>query len=301
MIVEILPTPRGFSFDLTVRSHGWFDLEPFRFDRERRVLELPIVPEGEGAPPLVARVGAEGRSAIRVEWHGDGDVVSARRALLSVLRADEDLRPLYRLVAGDAERKWIAARRAGRLLRAPTAFEDLVKLVLTTNCSWAFTKKMVAALVDLRGRPAPLGRKAFPSPERLRRCDEAFFRERIRAGYRAPYLAALVKRVLAGEIDPESWRRSPLPTAELRKAILEAPGAGPYVAENLLKLVSRYDYLALDSWCRAQYRKLFAGGRRVSDAAIARRYRGFGEWRGLVLWLDLTRPWHEEPRDPIWS
>lgn len=299
MNAEILPTGRGFSFELTVRSHGWFDLEPFRFDRASRTLEMPIAPTG--SPPLLASVRAEGPSAIRVEWRGDGDVASARRVLLSTLRAEEDLRPLHRLVARDDARRWIAARGAGRLLRAPSAFEDLVKLVLTTNCSWAFTKKMVAALVELRGEPAPLGRKTFPSPERLRRCDEKFFRDRVRAGYRSPYLAALVRRVLAGEIDPEAWRTSPLPTADLRKAILAAPGAGPYVAENFLKLVSRYDYLALDSWCRAQYAKLFARGRRVSDATIARRYRGFGEWRGLVLWLDLTRPWHEGPGDPIWS
>jgi len=29
------------------------------------------------------------------------------------------------------------------------------------------------------------------------------------------------------------------------------------------------------------------------DEAIARRYRRFGEWRGLALWCDLTKDWLE--------
>jgi len=29
-----LDLPRGFSFDAVVRSHGWYDLPPFSYDRE---------------------------------------------------------------------------------------------------------------------------------------------------------------------------------------------------------------------------------------------------------------------------
>jgi N-glycosylase/DNA lyase len=257
-----------------------------------------VVPGGK---PVAAAVRAEGKRSLRVEWHGGGDLAAARRVLLSVLRADEDLRPLHRLAAADPSRRWIAAHRAGRLLRAPTAFEDLVKLVLTTNCSWAFTKKMAGALVDAAGEPAPLGLKTFPAPAALAGRGARFFRDRVRAGYRAPFLADLVRRVNSGAIDPESWRTSALSTEALRAAVLEAPGAGPYVAENFLKLVGRYDYLALDSWCRARYAEIFCRGRRAGDAAIARRYRALGPWRGIVLWLDLTREWHVEPRDPLWS
>jgi len=219
--VDILPVPRGFSFELTVRSHGWFDLPPFRFDRATRTLDLPLARDG-GRPPVTASVRAEapatsvtsGKRALRVEWHGEtaGDVDAARDALRSVLRLGEDLAPFHRHVARDPARRWIATRGAGRLLRTPTVFEDLVKLVLTTNCSWALTRKMTAALVERCGEPAPLGLKTFPDARRLARRDAAFFRDAVRAGYRSPFLAGLARRVASGAIDPESWRDPSRPT-----------------------------------------------------------------------------------------
>ena len=58
----------------------------------------------------------------------------------------------YRLLAEDNDFNWIPKQGAGRLLRSPTVFEDLVKMICTTNCSWALTEKMVAGLVDTLGR-----------------------------------------------------------------------------------------------------------------------------------------------------
>ena len=41
----------------------------------------------------------------------------------------------------------------GRLLRSPTVFEDLVKVICTTNVQWGGTKRMVRELVDAFGLP----------------------------------------------------------------------------------------------------------------------------------------------------
>ena len=69
-------------------------------------------------------------------------------------------------------------------------------------------------------------------------------------------------------------------------------GVGDYAAENLLKLVGRYDCLALDSWVRAKFARTRGGGRaKVDDAKIARFYSRFRDWRGLALWCDMTRDW----------
>src|SRR5262249_27622169 len=159
-----------------------------------------------------------------VERHGSGDRRAARAALRNVLRLDEDLSGLYALIAGDAGRRWAAERGAGRLLRAPTAFEDLLKLVLTTNCSWSLTQRMVTNLVEAAGAPAPLGLRAFPGVEKLHGRPLAFWRDEVRAGYRAPFLRDLVALVESGRIDVESWRDSPLSTEDLRDAILACPG-----------------------------------------------------------------------------
>ena len=53
--------------------------------------------------------------------------------------------------------RWIAETGSGRLLRCASLFEDLVKLVLTTNCSWALTTRMVDGLVEHYGDRAPDG------------------------------------------------------------------------------------------------------------------------------------------------
>jgi len=118
-----------------------------------------------------------------------------------------------------------------------------------------------------------------------------FFVDDVRAGYRAPYLKELADRVASGELNVEEWLSSELPTAELVKQIKGVKGVGNYAAENLLKLLGRYDGLALDSWTRARFFELRNNGRKANDKKIARYYARFNEWRGLALWLDVTRDW----------
>jgi hypothetical protein len=59
----------------------------------------------------------------------------------------------------------------------------------------------------------------------------------------------------------------------------------------LLKLLGRYDGLALDSWTRAKFFQVRNNGRKANDKKIARYYSRFNEWRGLALWCDVTRDW----------
>jgi N-glycosylase/DNA lyase len=118
-----------------------------------------------------------------------------------------------------------------------------------------------------------------------------FFVDRVRAGYRAPYLKELAGRVASGELNVEEWLTSPLSTAELTKEIKSVKGVGNYAAENLLKLLGRYDGLALDSWTRARFFQIRNSGRKANDKKIARYYSRFKEWRGLAIWCDVTRDW----------
>jgi 3-methyladenine DNA glycosylase/8-oxoguanine DNA glycosylase len=211
-----------------------------------------------------------------------------------MLRLDDSLDEFYDSVAGDAEFGWIGESGAGRLLRSPTVFEDLVKTICTTNCSWKLTDKMVNSLVDYLGEPADDGRRAFPSATRMADMSADFYRDVVRAGYRAPYLLELAERVAGGEIDPESWLHSELPTLELKREMKQVKGVGDYAAENLLKLVGRYDVLALDSWVRGKFARVRNRARNASDKKIERFYSRFGTWRGLALWCDMTRDWLED-------
>jgi N-glycosylase/DNA lyase len=124
--------------------------------------------------------------------------------------------------------------------------------------------------------------------------SESFYRDEIRAGYRSPYFVELAEAVASGKIDPESWLHSDLPTPELKKQIKNVKGIGDYAAENLLKLIGRYDGLALDSWLRAEFYKKHNKEKKCADKKIEKFYKKFGDWKGLAIWCDMTERWFDE-------
>jgi N-glycosylase/DNA lyase len=173
-------------------------------------------------------------------------------------------------------------------------FEDAVKMICTTNCTWGLTTLMVTNLVRSFGLSAPDGSKAFPTPEAIAGTSERFLRKEVKAGYRAPYILELAQKVASAKTDVEAWRSSEAPTEELFKDMRTVKGIGPYAAGNLLKLCGRYDYLGLDSWVRGKYYEIHSKGRAVKDNTIERHYQKYGTWRGLFFWLEMTRHFHDE-------
>jgi 3-methyladenine DNA glycosylase/8-oxoguanine DNA glycosylase len=290
--VEItIKTPRDFNFRRTVLSHGWCALQPFEFDQQSWTL-IRVLDPGQGAP-MTVEISSSAR-AINISTSrrvGQKAAAEIERDVRHMFRLDDDLREFYQAVTGDPDFAWVAHEGAGRLLRSPTVFEDLVKMICTTNCSWALTEKMVSGLVNELGRESADGRRSFPSAAAMAEKPAGFFRDRIRSGYRAPYLAELAQRVASGSLNVEAWLTSELPLNELFKEMKSVKGVGNYAAENLLKLIGRYDGLALDSWTRAQFARLHNKGRVASDKKISRFYSRFNSWRGLALWCDLTRDW----------
>lgn len=296
----IIKTPRDFSFRRTVLSHGWCALLPFELEKDSWIL-VRVLDRGEAEPVTVrispARNGIKVSTLRRLGQKATGEI---ERDVRHMLRLDDDLQEFYQAVAANPEFAWIADEGAGRLLRSPTVFEDLVKMLCTTNCSWALTEKMVSGLVNELGRQSSDGRKSFPTAEAMAQKPEKFFRDKIRSGYRAPYLKELAGRVASGSLNVEDWLTSELPLDELIKEMKSVKGVGNYAAENLLKLIGRYDGLALDSWTRAQFARARNRGRVASDKKISRFYAGFTSWRGLVLWCDMTRHWLDPENIAKW-
>ena len=292
MLITI-STPPTFSFKRTIISHGWCELPPFSIDEQRWTLRRTL--DLGTTPPVTVSLSATKRSVQinlpRTLSKKAADSVTNQ--VRHILRLDDDLKPFYRVMKSDPEFEWISHQGAGRMLRSPTVFEDLVKMICTTNCSWALTKKMVSGLVDNLGRKSSNGHRTFPTPEAMAVMPEKFYVNEVRAGYRAGYLKELAYRVASGELDVEAWLTSQLPTPALIKEMKGVKGVGDYAAENLLKLLGRYDGLALDSWTRSKFFSVRNNGRKAADKKIARYYSRFNEWKGLVLWCDMTRDWLE--------
>jgi 3-methyladenine DNA glycosylase/8-oxoguanine DNA glycosylase len=283
----------------TIASHGVADLPPNRIDEEAETLELTLLLDGAGATTLRISAGRKGHARAEVVA-GRATPAQLRRAAVHVLRLDEDLSSFYAVAKSDAELAW-AAKGAGRLIRSPTVFEEVVKTVCTTNCTWSATIRMVSALVEHLGVPAPgatdgpLGH-AFPTPEAMAEKNSAFYTETVRAGYRGEYLRGLARSVASGELDLERLGRmsaDELPDDELESQLLALPGVGPYAAAHIMLLLGRYSRLILDSWTRPKYLRV-SGAKRAKDTTIGRRFRRFGPYAGLAFWLYLTRDWVEE-------
>ncbi len=275
--------PANFSFRATVYSHGWSELAPFALDEDAWRLSYVFLDDKRSVPGVIF----EESGRLRVEL-ANGSIKDERiiADVRHLLRLDDDLDEFYTSIAADERMAWMAHHRAGRLVRSPTVWEDLVKTMCTTNCSWGLTKSMVRNLVDKVGT-----KQAFPTATAMAAMDEAFYREEIRAGYRSPYFVELAQKVVAGELDPQSWLATYLPTSELKKEMKKVKGVGDYAAENLLKLVGRYDGLALDSFLRGQFYKTHNKEKVCPDKKIERHYKKYGQWRGLVIWCDMTERW----------
>ncbi|MEO8584888.1 MAG: hypothetical protein ABI584_01880 [Acidobacteriota bacterium] len=216
-----------------------------------------------------------------------------RLVLARVLNLKADLSSFHSICAADPRFAWIARRSAGRILRAPTLFEDAVKVLATTNCTWGLTKSMVKNLVERFDRGGAFPDAAFVAGLPARALAAAKF------GYRVPYLAAFAGRVASGKLDLARWEERARPDEDVEKEIRAEKGFGPYAADTLGRLLGRHRKLGLDSWSRKKVAALRFRGRAVKDARVERLYAPFGPHAGLVFWLDVTRDWHEE-KEGLW-
>jgi N-glycosylase/DNA lyase len=299
--VLVLRGAGGEPVDLarTLLSHGVASLPPNVVAGDGSSLET-VLPAGGRAWAVRVAAGdavTEARVTFPAERPSGRDHAAVLAQVRHMLRLDDDLTPFYEVAAADETLAWAAAG-AGRLVRSPTVFEDVVKTICTTNCTWAATERMVGAIVGVLGTPAEGApdRRAFPAPEAMAEAGEDFYRDEARAGYRGAYLRELAAGVAEGRLDLEALADPALPDAEAAERLLALPGVGPYATAHVMMLLGRYRRLVLDSWTRPTYRRL-AGRPRVTDKGIERAFRRYREYAGLAFWLMLTRDWvaTEEP------
>ena len=99
--------------------------------------------------------------------------------------------------ASRAELAHIPQKKQGRILRSPTLWEDAVKVILTTNTTWAQTKSMTRRFVAEWGA-APVSSpeiRAFPLPQRIAALNFEHFAAVAKVGYRAAALYELAQRI----------------------------------------------------------------------------------------------------------
>jgi N-glycosylase/DNA lyase len=269
-------------------------------DEAARTFTITVPVDGTSPRTLHVSQGRQGYGVVRIQERPPSPRQTAEllRMVRWILCLDEDLSGFYARIRRDAALAW-ATRGAGRMVRSPSVFEDVVKTICTTNCAWSATERMVGALVEHLGERASdaprtgwQGR-AFPTPDAMAGARPAFYRHTVRAGYRGAYLRSLARSVADGEFDLEALGRATpaeISDDDVEQRLLALPGVGPYAAAHIMLMIGRYSRPILDSWTRPKYARLVRR-RTVSDAAIVRRFRRYGAYAGLAHWLFLTRDW----------
>jgi len=280
MKIEI-PTPPDFSFTETLSAHGWRRLAPFLWDEDARTLEHVEDLDGGAVVRLCLRA-SEGHITVDAEGGAHEHEAEVRRRVRRMLQLDLPLDLFHAYCRTRPELGHIAECRRGRMLRCPTLFEDAVKVIATSNTTWAQTIAMTARLAEHFGAPPAAGpaRRAFPTPQRLAAVPFDEFAAQARMGYRNAYVHSLATSIAGGSLDLEGLQDAGLAAGDLRKRLLALPGIGPYGAACLMLYLGKPEHVNSDSVARAALSREL--GRAVTDKEVLAFFEGHGEWRGLV-------------------
>ena len=232
---------------LTVASHGWVHLEPWRWDAESGTLSRAERIDGRLGTVFVRQ---RDPTMFWVTWDGlhksDTDEIMWRvQRWVSADWSPEAA--VAALATGFADEAALVARGGGRLLRCSTFYEDFVKTLLTVNTSWSGTCRMAAALV------AEPGGGAFPLPEAVIDYGEERLRRIAKLGFRAPTAVAATRRMLDdGVLDPAGHGDADRLDHDY---LMSLKGIGPYAAAHCRMLLHDFSRIPVDSVVVAHLRE----------------------------------------------
>ena len=277
------PAPPRFQLETVVRAHGWWHLPPFRWDEAAGVIATAAEIDGH---PTDLNLSQPSRDRIQIEWTGPVDEPAIVAVATRMLMLDADFDEFHRRCAGRKRLGHVAADGLGRMLRAPTLWEDVVKVLCTTNVNWGGTHGMCERLVKSFGARTPRGYRCYPTPARLAKSRPTTLAGKARLGYRSGALSELARAVVSGELDLAEWEDGDLATDVLLEKILAIKGLGPYAAASILALVERYDFLPVDSVFMNHVTEIHFKGDRPTRAVAERVYRSWGRWKYLAYWFE---------------
>lgn len=256
----LLTAPPRYHLGHALRYSGLYGLPPLVYGDDDAVptLQAVLYPEAAGiraagTPPAVEVLIVQPRPQsdqplLVYGMHPSPLADALLEQLRLMLRLDDDLGVFYRLTDQDPELAWVAASDGGRLLRAPTAFEDLLQCLALSYGPPALVVGFLHELGEAVGPRTTLGRRGTPGPAAIAELSPRLYAQLIdqcsqrlapksalpaagpqsrRSSAGAARRAATVRRLGAalrelsclcasGALHPESLRRRP---GELTRAL----------------------------------------------------------------------------------
>lgn len=280
-----IKTNGPFSLRLTVLSHGFCQIPPFQWNGKHEKLLMAVKAVG-GRPFTVSiKQASEG-----VEVSRPGGALSkkneetVRKTVTHCLRLSEDYSGFYKLCETEPLLKSAVSSGAGRMLRSPSVYEDVVKSICGTNVAWKQAVKMIHAISQLGETSKGSDINIFPEPEKIVDAGADWLKKNARVGYRAEYIVEFCKRVADGDLDLSQVYRGDLDGYELKELFLSIKGIGKATAHYLLMLHGEYSNIVIDSLTHAFMKQIT--GKKMTDKQIERRYNRYGKWKALAAWYE---------------
>ena len=285
----IIPLDETFNFEAAVKDHGWWMLSPNHWNEEIQLFYRPVkLSTGKNVVLSVSKT--DNYLVVQTEndiFLNNNENQEIKEHVSWVFRVQENFEPFYTMSRHYGELLHVPAERKGRLLRSPTLFEDVVKVILTTNTRWQQTINMANNLVNGLGEAVTTTKqntfKTFPTPEKVLTAGGAYLKEYVRVGYRSSYILDAATKALDDSFDLESFKSSKRDINELKNI----KGVGPYAFNTLSMLLGSYDLLPIDSEYKKHVSNKYFSGGKPSKQELESMYDKWGVYKFLAYWYDM--------------
>lgn len=261
--------------------HGWINLAPLKKTAKGFICSLSLNPR----LALTVEISTGTKSAIcKSAINLDASTrLILRHQTERMLSVDFPLAEFKDLCRKKKSKIFLKLANAGwgRLLRSPTAWEDAVKTLCTTNASWGQTEGMCNRLCNRLGSKTRSGLSAFPLPPAIIRLGEEKLRSEIKMGYRSKYLISLAERAISGEV---SWLLGAQARTEEESVLQEIkswPGFGKYAVNHMMILLGFHNYLPIDREVTKYFTQALKKEKDISQA-----YEQWGKFRFTAYKLE---------------
>jgi 3-methyladenine DNA glycosylase/8-oxoguanine DNA glycosylase len=273
-----ITTPR-FNFPNLIHSHGWYHLAPFSWNPKTQTLSRPLqFQNGTSASVTVSAKRNGTNSLIQIDIDrklNAQERQEVRHQVRRMLSLDEDLSTFHLACKQDPLLRFVHRNRSGGMLRSPTAFEDVIKTICTTNCSWQNTRSMCQKLCELASGN-------FPSPAQLSRYSPTRLATKVPLGYRSKTVLEIARLTIAGDLPLDEWAHAKQ-FDRIKSALENIWGIGPYALSHILMLLGDYSTIPVDSEVLKYLSHTHFAGAKVKPKDAVKPYENYGNFQFLAF------------------
>lgn len=206
----LLATPPGFSIASCIAASPIGVLPPLSYDPEQKMLQVTmptsLLPVRTSPCEVQLRELAGESVLLMYGLHKGPRSELAEERVRWMLGLEEDLTLFHHLCERDRDLSWVAEQKVGRMLRSPSVFEDLVKVLITTQ-----RPKQARAICGLLcrtfGRPTRWSGCSFPEPQDIAQAQPQQLKVELALGSLGHQIWQLAVLCAEGRPEPETMKR----------------------------------------------------------------------------------------------